>query len=74
MFLKNKLQCDNHCTMYSMILKYNISCHMHFKTTANHRFFHRYDYHKAVKFCVSAVLTTMAGGGGGGGRGVLIKI
>ena len=31
MFLKNKLHCDNHCTMYSMILKYNISCHMHFK-------------------------------------------
>ena len=31
MFSQNKLHCDNHSTMYSMILKYNISCHMHFK-------------------------------------------
>ena len=31
MFFKNKLLCVNHRSKKSVILKYTISCHMHFK-------------------------------------------
>ena len=31
MFFKNKLLCVNHRSKKSVILKYKISCHMHFK-------------------------------------------
>ena len=60
MFFKNRSHCGSHCTMYSMVLKYNISCNTDFNNIedkghndaqANDKFIHTTFLHAHVNQC-----------------------